>query len=1132
VNRAVTLIVALMLLAGVSWASQAAISRDQLPVRPTAPVRGLESPAAPLAPPLATIWTDNMDSPTGWTASNPPTGWHIYYTTPVDANDWNSYYWGGSNNYIAWIYWSPDENAADSMISPTINCGAYVNCSLSVWAYFSHFSGAYTAKLIGSTDNGATWPYTIYDYYGAAIYGVTQYFNTGWMDTKSQVKLCWVFTGQHYNFNEWAFDNPTVFGTMQVQNDMRVYSITSPVGQYCTCDTIIPVCQVQNLGTNAQSNVPVYCKFWNASNALVYNQTQYINSIAAGATVDVTFPYFYEGIEDVTYKDTFQVALTGDQQPGNDKTGSTFYVSAYGGGEVNYYDNGTWYVAMAMDVGGEFAWKFPTPSMGVKGVNIQCVWWGYGTSPATQHILVYNADGTGGAPGTTAYEGDYSIGATYYVLTSNYLNFPGTVHPTTGSYYISHRYLTSYGVGPAYSQTGHSGNDWMKMPGGSFELLNYSGYADASFDGMTHPLEAAALHDIGTVSIDVPAAVIDSNTTFTPQVKFANTGMKDRPDIPVCYQLYDSTGALVFADTAHTGAFAVKETMTVTFANSYTPHPGDWASVAYPFPACDKNPANDTLDKPLFVRYLNVLCEIQSPRMNEVPGVVPVEVKLTNNGNVDALVPRLDVTVTTGYGAWLENIAVPAYSSQVVTLTPWVCPSGSKETCTAWITYPADMNHGTLNDGEYADTAQTVITAGIPGWAELTPLPSPPSGKAIKDGGCMAYDAGTDLIYASKGYKTGDFYAYSVPLGTWATLTGIPLGAEGKPPYKGSVLCSDGNGKLYLTKGNNTVGFWGYDANPAAAGAWTQLTNVPTGSSGKKVKQGAALAWASSARVGHECAYLLKGYRNEFYRYDPAANQWTNLLDAPIGAANHLKWDAGSWMVADADAGNMLYAFKAKYHEMYKYDTDADTWSHAITAMPIPGSAGNKKAKDGSCAAWYSGKIYAFKGGNTTEFWRYFPLGDTWNKQDDIPLWGMTGARKKVKAGAALAGYPGTGVYAFKGNKSLDFWRYTPYQVAAGAQPNRDGVTAGSTEIGSVSFAIAPNPLAGGYATVRYSLPKAGLATLNVFDVTGRTVLTQTLAAGRTGSASLDLRKLEAGVYLVKVTTEGFSTTQKLVVEH
>jgi hypothetical protein len=48
------------------------------------------------------------------------------------------------------------------------------------------------------------------------------------------------------------------------------------------------------------------------------------------------------------------------------------------------------------------------------------------------------------------------------------------------------------------------------------------------------------------------------------------------------------------------------------------------------------------------------------------------------------------------------------------------------------------------------------------------PLPSPPSGKPIKYGGCMAYDAGTALIYASKGNKTGDFYTFEPEAGTWA----------------------------------------------------------------------------------------------------------------------------------------------------------------------------------------------------------------------------------------------------------------------------------------------------------------------------------------------------------------------------
>ena len=84
----------------------------------------------------------------------------------------------------------------------------------------------------------------------------------------------------------------------------------------------------------------------------------------------------------------------------------------------------------------------------------------------------------------------------------------------------------------------------------------------------------------------------------------------------------------------------------------------------------------------------------------------------------------------------------------------------------------------------------------------------------------------------------------------------------------------------------------------------------------------------------------------------------------------------------------------------------------------------------------------------------------------------------------------------------------------------------------SAALCVSPNPLAGGLATVRYSLPKAGPAAIYIYDVTGRTVIPRTMAAGRTGAVSLDLREFEAGVYLVKVTTKGFSTTQKLVVQH
>jgi len=321
---------------------------------------------------------------------------------------------------------------------------------------------------------------------------------------------------------------------------------------------------------------------------------------------------------------------------------------------------------------------------------------------------------------------------------------------------------------------------------------------------------------------------------------------------------------------------------------------------------------------------------------------------------------------------------------------------------------------------------RTVYVAWTPGWKELTPLPEPPSGRPIKEGGCLAYDSGTGLVYAAKGNKTQDFYSFDVASGGWSApaLAAIPLGSEGKKPRKGTSLCADGNGKLYLTKGNNTLGFWEYDASQDA---WTQKANVPIGG-GKKVKDGAALAWATKDDIG--AVYLLKGQLNEFYKYDPVRNTWVRLLDAPIGPYNHRRWRDGSWLVSDGD--HTLYAFKAQYNELYTYDTDADTWSQAKSGMPLGGSAGRKKAGYGSCGAWFRDRLYALKGFNTTEFWRYIPGGNFWEELENVPLVGKSGERKKVKAGGALAANPGTGVFAFKGNRSLEFWRYVPAQESTG----------------------------------------------------------------------------------------------------
>jgi len=94
------------------------------------------------------------------------------------------------------------------------------------------------------------------------------------------------------------------------------------------------------------------------------------------------------------------------------------------------------------------------------------------------------------------------------------------------------------------------------------------------------------------------------------------------------------------------------------------------------------------------------------------------------------------------------------------------------------------------------------------------------------------------------------------------------------------------------------------------------------------------------------------------------------------------------------------------------------------------------------------------------------------------------------------------------------------------------GIAEDTPQRGRDTFlAIAPNPLRR-LAKVRYdNLPKAGSMTLDLYNASGRGVLSRTFRIGRSGTASLDLRALRPGAYLVKVRADGFATTRKLVIQ-
>jgi hypothetical protein len=439
---------------------------------------------------------------------------------------------------------------------------------------------------------------------------------------------------------------------------------------------------------------------------------------------------------------------------------------------------------------------------------------------------------------------------------------------------------------------------------------------------------------------------------------------------------------------------------------------------------------------------------------------------------------------------------------------------------------------GATNESAPPSLAETAPAGALPGaWTTRKPMPDLPSGKQLKDGAWLVEAGG--LIYAAKGNKQSDFYSYNPLTDDWTVLAPWLLGVEGKGPYKGSVGVVGADERIYATKGNNTQAFWMYDIG---TNTWSPRANVPLGYTNKKVKGGTDLVFAKLQNPHDGYLYLLKGYKNEFYRYDAGKDSWYAMTNAPTGM--NLKWDKGSWLAYRRAPGQdeySIYAHKAKYHEFYKYDVTTDAWlSPPLTPMPVVGSAGVRKAKDGSCGVSSGDHIYAFKGANTIEFWRYDVALNAWVEQETIPSIAPGSTRKKkVKGGGDLVEV-GDLLYAIKGNKTNEFWMYTPGVFAADA-PRPDGVEAERLAAGDRRLAIAPNPLASGFATLSFAgaLEHSGTRPLllSVYNVAGKTVLSRALRAGREApSIVLDLRHLSSGVYLVKLQSQDFTATQKLVV--
>ena len=139
------------------------------------------------------------------------------------------------------------------------------------------------------------------------------------------------------------------------------------------------------------------------------------------------------------------------------------------------------------------------------------------------------------------------------------------------------------------------------------------------------------------------------------------------------------------------------------------------------------------------------------------------------------------------------------------------------------------------------------------------------------------------------------------------------------------------------------------------------------------------------------------------------------------------------------------------------------------------------------------------------------------------PAWVSSGFYDEYAFPSVTARSNGDVYVVWRGIGGIRGRLYTPGGGGGQAQP---------VALSQPGVELFPNPAKAGRVTVQYSLPCAEPLTVTLLDVSGRAVRTQEISTtDRSGSFSVDVSGLNAGVYVARLVAGDLSVSKSLVVE-
>ncbi|MCP4649664.1 MAG: DUF2341 domain-containing protein [PVC group bacterium] len=290
----------------------------------------------------------------------------------------------------------------------------------------------------------------------------------------------------------------------------------------------------------------------------------------------------------------------------------------------------------------------------------------------------------------------------------------------------------------------------------------------------------------------------------------------------------------------------------------------------------------------------------------------------------------------------------------------------------------------------------------------------------VEQGGALAYKTGADYIYCTPGRHYETFWRYQISTNSWDTgIADLPdLYGYDTEFWRGSDIWYPGSGDYIYAAGMYDVrtrlgtyrtdrGFYRYGPLTGSP-VWEKLPNLPAPTAECKfIMYDPDLGGPSE---GEELQFFSGRNYTRPWRYDIVNGKWSTLVQAPTDRGYGIN-------ICYPGIGDYIYYVPAEDSStFFRYSISNNEWEQLAHAPSGIRHGGNR-------LGYLNGYVYCLRGAESDDFWRYdvsqTPGSDAWETLTDFP--------QNVDYGSGVIGINVGGtdyMYALRGTDTYDFYRY------------------------------------------------------------------------------------------------------------